>query len=341
MMQKLLTVVIPTYNMEKYLHRCLDSLLVPNEQMQLLEVLVVNDGSKDSSSEIAHEYEAKFPETFRVIDKENGNYGSCVNSGLAEATGKYIKILDADDWFENVAFVKYLDAIKDLDVDLVLNERVFVRPSGEVVKRSVSPFPESVGFDFFPSKELPVMHCVAYKTENLRKIGYRQTEGISYTDRQWVFTPISTVKKAFFVRENLYMYLVGREGQTMTPATMLRNMSHQTKGLYDMLSVYSENSYSGNVAVWMKARLKRWILILYRDVLIGYGDYRNSALIEMDDYLKENCREFYEESDNIVISKKIPYHYVRNWRRNRLTRGRHILIDFYRTYRRLIKKSPI
>ena len=78
-MEKILTVVVPTYNMEQYLDRCLTSLIIDDDKMALLEVLVVNDGSKDRSSEIAHSYEARYPDTFRVIDKENGNYGSCIN----------------------------------------------------------------------------------------------------------------------------------------------------------------------------------------------------------------------------------------------------------------------
>lgn len=98
-MDKILTVVIPTYNMERYLRYCLDSLCV-GRGSDALEVLVINDGSTDSSSAIAHEYEQKSPGIFRVIDKENGNYGSCVNRGLTEAKGKYIKILDADDSFD-------------------------------------------------------------------------------------------------------------------------------------------------------------------------------------------------------------------------------------------------
>lgn len=74
-MRKLLTIIIPTYNMQDYLCRCLDSLIVPDDMMKDLEVLVINDGSKDRSSEIAHSYQDRFPVTFRVIDKENGNYG--------------------------------------------------------------------------------------------------------------------------------------------------------------------------------------------------------------------------------------------------------------------------
>ena len=95
-MDKILTVIVPAYNMEQYLAYCLDSLCISQHQNDI-EVLVINDGSKDATSIIAHDYERKLPQVFKVIDKENGNYGSCVNRGLAEACGKYIKVLDADD----------------------------------------------------------------------------------------------------------------------------------------------------------------------------------------------------------------------------------------------------
>ena len=97
--QKILSIIIPTYNMEKYLPKCLDSLISAKEVLCKMEILIINDGSKDASSRIAHEYQSRYPDSIIVIDKENGNYGSCVNRGLKEATGKYIKVLDADDWF--------------------------------------------------------------------------------------------------------------------------------------------------------------------------------------------------------------------------------------------------
>lgn len=100
MSQKYLTVVVPVYNMEKLLTRCLDSLLIlDNEDLfKKLEVIVVNDGSKDKSLHIARKYELKYPEVYKVIDKPNGNYGSCINVGIKNATGKYFRILDADDF---------------------------------------------------------------------------------------------------------------------------------------------------------------------------------------------------------------------------------------------------
>ncbi|MDE5999791.1 MAG: glycosyltransferase family 2 protein, partial [Bacteroidaceae bacterium] len=97
-MNKVLSVIVPTFNMEQYLGECLTSMITQKSQ-ELLEVIVVNDGSTDASSAIAHGFAAQYPTLFKVIDKENGHYGSCVNHGLKAATGKYVKILDADDFF--------------------------------------------------------------------------------------------------------------------------------------------------------------------------------------------------------------------------------------------------
>ena len=75
MREKILSIIVPSYNMEKYLPKCLGSLVVAPELMERLEVFVVNDGSKDRTSEIAHEFASKWPNTFRVVDKSNGHYG--------------------------------------------------------------------------------------------------------------------------------------------------------------------------------------------------------------------------------------------------------------------------
>ena len=312
---KVLTVVVPTYNMEKYLRRCLDSLIVSDEQMQMLEVLVINDGSKDTSSQIAHEYQDRYPQTFRVIDKENGNYGSCVNRGLKEATGKYIKILDADDWFDNANFKKYLDTVKDLDVDLVLNDRVTVNAEGKITMNDNAPFPRNKVFNFFPSHTGLAMHRVCYKTENLRNIGYRQTEGISYTDTQWVFYPMTTVKTSWYVPLTIYNYLVGREGQTMNPKVRKKSLSQHFVIFDGMISTYMNGDYPDDVKEWMKSTIFSLMNIIYKETIMKFRDEKNAPLIEFDNRLKENYKEFYEESsEKIVISNKLKYKYVKEWR---------------------------
>ena len=95
--RKLLTIVIPVYKVEKYIRQCLDSIIVPLDQMEKLEVIIVNDGTPDNSAVIAHEYADRYPDTIKVIDKENGGHGSAWNVGLESATGKYIRFLDSDD----------------------------------------------------------------------------------------------------------------------------------------------------------------------------------------------------------------------------------------------------
>lgn len=231
-MNKLLTIVIPTYNMQDYLRRCLDSLILKDsEQMNQLEILVINDGSKDNSSAIAHEYEAKYPNTFRVIDKENGNYGSCVNRGLKEATGKYIKILDADDWLDTRAFPKYLEALQQIDVDLILTAYSIV--DAESMKVSVAYKPNLQKSRIYKYSVCGIdevgvytMHAVTYRTNLLCDINYLQTEGISYTDSEWVHLPLYAVKTMCYIDLNGYQYLVGREGQTMDSKVMMRTINH-------------------------------------------------------------------------------------------------------------------
>lgn len=221
MMNKILTIVIPTYNMEKYLDKCLTSLVIEDrELMKQLEILVVIDGSKDRSSEIAHTYQVRYPQTFIVIDKENGNYGSCINRGLKEAAGKYIKVLDADDCYNSKSLQQHLELLRIVDVDLILTSYVIVNEKGQIKSKRTFPL--------YPYKEYffdeicvnsgvvdAEMHAVTYKTENLKNIDYKQTEGISYTDQEWIFMPMTTVRTVIYQPVYLYEYLVGREGQTM------------------------------------------------------------------------------------------------------------------------------
>lgn len=131
-MEKILSIVIPTYNMEKYLNKCIDSLLIPD--LNLLDILIINDGSKDSSSAIGHEYESRFPESIHIIDKENGNYGSCVNRGLKEAKGRYFRLLDADDSLDTDSLQQIVKILKNLDneVDVMITNYSIVDIHGNV-----------------------------------------------------------------------------------------------------------------------------------------------------------------------------------------------------------------
>ena len=97
---KLLTIAIPCYNSQDYMRKCVDSLLIGGDDV---EILIINDGSRDRTAEIANEYEKNYPGIIRAIHKENGGHGSAVNAGMREARGLYFKVVDSDDWVNEMA----------------------------------------------------------------------------------------------------------------------------------------------------------------------------------------------------------------------------------------------
>lgn len=229
-MNKLLTIVIPTYNMEKYLRRCLDSLVIEDYSLfETLEVLVINDGSKDSSSTIAHEYQDMYPNVFRVIDKENGNYGSCVNRGIIEASGKYFKILDADDWYNTEALVVFLDKLKKISSDVVFTMHQVCYSNGKVKTKNVKGISADTyyfeDYDFISSDNTSLlsMHSITYRTDFLHASGLRHQEGISYTDIEFCYFPLTSARTFLYVGVCLYNYFIGREGQTVAKEAEIRH----------------------------------------------------------------------------------------------------------------------
>ena len=319
-MQKLLTIVIPTYNMQDYLHRCLDSLVLNDEQlMGQLEVLVINDGSKDNSSVIAHEYETKFPYSFRVIDKENGNYGSCVNRGLKEATGKYIKVLDADDWFDTTNFEKYLQFLATTDVDLVLSDFDNVSEDGTVQKTHSYNIPEGqwriskLGDALYDMW----MHAVTYRRAIFEGLNYHQTEGISYTDQEWIFLPMSRVRSLCGYPHVVYKYLVGREGQTVDPKVFAKNISQEIRSWKAQFEAwnYATNNGYGDAELYMWYRLKSRAIYIETNMILNYkAGFREAELRAFDEYVKKNNKSLYAQMENTVQRESLKFRYIHFWR---------------------------
>lgn len=324
-MEKILTIVIPTYNMQDYLRRCLDSLIVPEEQMKQLEVLVVNDGSKDNSSAIAHEYQDKYPGTFRVIDKENGNYGSCVNRGLKEANGKYIKILDADDWFDTIGFDLLIKDLDTIDVDLILTDYDVIDMAGNCENQRIS-FPKLNKhnvYDVDKSDVLSVisgfqMHSAVYSVDLLRKMNYKQTEGISYTDQEWIYYPLYKAQTIVYFDYVVYHYMVGRDGQTMDPKVLKKSIPHTLQGTKAMLSyyvLYNKNDLSAARCKYLAGKIEGRLLYLYRFCLLKSDSKTDLKLLEkLEKFVKQNSLEIYKKLQYALVSKKCPIPYVFYWR---------------------------
>ena len=165
-MEKILSVSIASYNVEKFIRKALDSCCIP-EIMDRLEVLVVNDGSTDSTLQIAREYEQQYPQTFRVIDKKNGGYGSTVNASIKAATGRYFRLLDGDDWFDREGLIGFIEELSEAQEDMIIAQfkRVFEEDGHEELRdEAVAIKEKTVRFDDLGTHDWFTMRAVSYVT---------------------------------------------------------------------------------------------------------------------------------------------------------------------------------
>lgn len=306
--------------MELYLRKCLNSLLI-KENFYLLDVIIVNDGSTDKSINIAKEYVNKYPTVFRIIDKPNGNYGSCVNIGLKNAKGKYIKVLDADDWFNSHALELILSKIQDINDDVIITDAVYSTNGVEKKMDSISlpPYKHLQMSSFLLSHTMLniQMHQVMYKTKMLHSIDYYQSEGISYTDQEWIFLPIALSETFYYVPISLYVYLLGREGQTMDKNILIKNISHTEKGVIKMVDDYKRyyKLLLPKQEKYLKRKICGRINYIYRTYLFN-KKLQESDLIKFDTLLKTNCMSIYKCAEKIILHRFYPIHYIKAWHNN-------------------------
>lgn len=224
--KKVLTVSVAAYNVEGSIRETLDSLLVP-EVLSKLEVLVVDDGSTDMTYAVAAEYERRYPQTFHVVHKENGGYGSTVNHSLAHATGKYFKLLDGDDWYDSGNLVDFIAALESVDADMVVTPYVEVGcRSGERVLKSLCDGRKSgvyaIGESSIRGRDHN-MHYLCWSTEFARGVGLSLTEHCFYTDVEYACLPLPHAKTVFVWPEPVYLYRTEVSGQSMSISGRLRH----------------------------------------------------------------------------------------------------------------------
>lgn len=330
-MSKLLSIIIPTYNMEALLPRCLDSLLVEGA-LSRIEAMVVNDGSKDNSLAVANSYKERFPDSVTVIDKPNGNYGSTINAALPVAQGRYVKILDSDDWFDSRALVEFLDALENAATDMVITHFNTISEDGsrQVTKYNVygkEPYEYGKAYDldsvlsdgyirFF------LMHSITYRTQMLRDMGYRQTEGISYTDTEWSCYPVFRAKDITFLDINLYQYNLAREGQTMDPKVLARSLDQMelmTRKLIEFLESYDLQTLSGERLRFIRQYYLNRVRIMLKCHLLDIprNMFDTEHFTELESYLTGVTLKYGLGTVRLYPENKIiRFNALRYWRRH-------------------------
>ncbi len=235
---KYLSVAIPCYNSQDYMAKAIESCLILKDDV---EIIIVDDGSKDDTARIGDEYAAKYPETIKCIHQENGGHGEAVNTGLKNATGLYFKVLDSDDWFDQSALVKVLETLKTLYnqkevVDMMVANYVYEKPSENKtsVIKYTNALPQNRVFrwydvkHFYPQQNL-LMHSVIYRTQLLRNCNLQLPKHTFYVDNLFVYQPLPYVNTLYYLNVDLYRYFIGRDDQSVNETIMISRIDQQIK----------------------------------------------------------------------------------------------------------------
>lgn len=284
-MEKVLSIIIPTYNAEQFLDKGLTSFIMDDAAyMDMLEVLVVNDGTPDNSVAVAQKYVDKYPNVFRIVNKENGGHGSAINKGVEEATAKYFKVVDADDWVDTPALERTLDILSTEDFDAAVQS---FRAYDIVTKRHDNwMIPEDIATEKQYSieeimqmwdvldKEL-AFHGLIYNTDFYRAQNYCLIEHVFYEDQEYSTIPLCWAKRIRLIADSLYVYRLGDVNQSISEENLFKRLDHFQAVIFRMAEFDAkvDETPEGGYNYWMK-KTTRFITDFYQLTLIRCKDKR-------------------------------------------------------------------
>ena len=234
------SVIVPVYNVEKYLDKCLDSLV--NQTLKEIEIIVVNDGTKDNSQKIIDKYVKKYPKKIKSHIKENGGQSSARNYGLQYATGEYIGFVDSDDYVELDMYEKLYEKAKSGDFDIAICNLNFVYED----KKNKEPFKINLNNDLTNKQMIkdyminiyPVVWNKIYKKNIFDNLKFK--EGVWFEDVELLYRMIPSINNIGYVDLYLYDYL---QRDTSVTSTFDKRLYHYIDNLNDVLKYYKNNNY--------------------------------------------------------------------------------------------------
>ena len=320
-----LSIIIPSYNVSKYLRHGVAS-LINQRNVDKIEILIVNDGSKDNTAEIGKELE-KITEkdgksVVRLIDKENGGHGSTINVGIREAKGKYLKVMDGDDTVDSERFADLIDILEKEDTDIILNDYLEDwAGDNRIVEKKTYPFMapgieyrfedlcyEGYGFDMWG----PILSCSTYKTEMLKKADFYLTEKCFYVDMElntYVAIACNTIK---YYPMYVYRYLLGRTNQSVTKASYMKNVKLHEKIIFSIINILEKNKE--NISELKKNYIINKIILtmIISQYLITIEFYNKGKYFREFD--KELKKHKYLYDDPKIATRGVKFHRKTNGR---------------------------
>ena len=301
---KILSFGVPCYNSQDYMEKCINSLLAGGDDV---EIIIVDDGSKDRTAEIADAYAKEYPSIVKVVHQENGGHGSAVNTGLRHATGFYYKVVDSDDWLDYESLQKVLHMLKKFikikkRVDLVICNYVYehVEDHTSKVIRYDHALPQNRIFGWndvghFRVDQNLLMHTLIYRTQILRECQLELPKHTFYVDNLYAYIPLPYVRSLFYMNVDLYRYYIGREDQSVNEKVMISRIDQQIRVNKLMFDAYDleEDVYNRRLSRYMQGYLQMICLVTSAMLMISDEPELLVKKKELWQYFKEKNYDMY------------------------------------------------
>jgi len=293
---KLLSVTVPCYNSAAYMENCLNSLLPGGER---IEIIIIDDGSKDETGAIADSWAERYPTIVKVVHQENGGHGEGINQGIRHASGMYFKTVDSDDTLSG-DFVKFLDTLEKADAegepDLFVTNYRYVHADGKGDRsiRFANALPAGRIFTWDEAKkfyvdQIMMIHSCTWRTEMLRENGIELPKHMFYEDNYFVYSNLARAKKFYYMDCDLYRYFIGRADQSMQESAIKKRFTHQLKAVeLCFKSVHLDEVQPAS----LRAYLKHELFILFGGAILFARLVKTDAADAELEKMWATCREY-------------------------------------------------
>lgn len=298
-MRKELTISVAAYNVEKFIRQTLDSCCC-DEIVDYIEVLVVDDGARDGTDQIVQQYEDKYPGTVKLVHKENGGYGTTVNTSVKLAQGEFFKLLDGDDWFDRDGLVKLVNILKTTDADIVFNQMYKEYPDKEMLEKDTwaKYIGEKIRLADVESGVYAGMWEMSVRTEILRTNWIDLPGKTLYTDHLFIIQALPYAKDVLFLNFPVYCYRLGYSEQSVSTESRRKHIDEIVK-VSNMVSKYYKNyCKETDNYIFARERARFTYMEAHRALMLKkYGFSTKKAIEKFDRELKCIDEDVYNECE--------------------------------------------
>ena len=330
---KYISFVVPCYNSEDYMEKCIDSLLIGKDDV---EIIIVDDGSTDKTGKIADRYQKKYPTIVKAIHQPNGGHGEGINTGLKHATGKYFKVVDSDDWVDKKAYKEILKKVKKIDADLIVMNYVYTYTDGRenqtINFSNVFKNNEVIGWDQIgrlKATQYLSLHSMMYKKSVLDEAKIKLPKHVFYEDNLFIYLPLPYTKSIYYLDVDFYQYFIGRADQSVQEPQLIKRSSHQVLVTKEICNKYDLDTIENKKL--RKLMYRECVFVMTIGVIfsrLAYNEEGENQFLELWDSIKESNPKLYKRMKHFTMASMVSF---------KGNFGRFLSIKGYRLAHKLVK----